>query len=1075
MKKLLLSILFTLSVMIMMAQNPPVAVNDTAYTISEATVAIEVLLNDYDPDGDAVEIRTVRNPEHGSKTYNDSIIFYTPELYVGSDSLKYRIRDTNDGINSEWAWVHITVNENPDIPVAVADTASALKLVPTSLFLLENDSDQNGDEIIIYDIDRIGTGYDFEIADDSLSVLFTSGYPLTNDTYMFRYRVIEKNTETHYYSEWDTVRIESIENPDIPVANYDQVNTTGGIPVEIHILDNDENPSGEALRIEITNGPFHGIAEIIDDYVLYTPEFSYAGGDQFYYKIFLEEQPYLYHTAGVSVEVSSNETRPVAINDTAYGDCGGQIEIDVLQNDYDPDGADIEIKDAVVEIQGYVYDVQIVDGKIIYTQLINVNRDVHQFRYRIKEVDHPEAYSDWATVTLILEQNPDYPIAETDYATTIAGLPVEIDVLANDMLNGYNPVLNPLFVGDFGSLLKTDDNKLVFKPYMNSSGLAKLKYFLSGSDTVIYYSHGNIEVEIAPNYSYDSLDINNINAGIHSDGSLFSKYDEIIDYSIGNFESHFEYPKASGKHTIFINSLWIGGVDQNDSLYLAAQRYKQVGYDYQFGPVSNSYEGLEFFSKWSRVWKVSKDDIYYHRHNYWKETYEPVDAIINWPGNGGVANGQAEQLAPYFDRNENGIYEPMLGDYPLIRGDQTVLFIFNDDRMHTETQGGSMQVEIHAMAYGYDEPDDEVLHNTVFVHYDIYNRSDNTYYNTYLGTWSDIDLGYARDDYVGCNVELSSYFGYNGKDYDGSGQPEAYGENPPAQSVTILAGPYMDNDETDNPDGECDYSVNGLNFGDGIVDNERFGMTRFIYHNNSGGAHGDPQWAPDYYGYMNGLWKDQTPVMYGGTGYEPFPGTVGPECRFMFPGASDSCNWGTDGIPPNDGYNQNGKYWTEETANNGEPNPPEDRRGIGVTGPFTFEPGDMQELDLAFSVGQGDDGPQSSVQQLFENLENLFRLVDEGEIIIPTNQLSVDEQESGKASLKVYPNPVKDFVYVKLEGDSYDKFEYKVFNSLGNVVMKGLISANVKNVIGIQKLKQGFYIIKVQKQGVAHSGRFIKM
>jgi hypothetical protein len=195
----------------------------------------------------------------------------------------------------------------------------------------------------------------------------------------------------------------------------------------------------------------------------------------------------------------------------------------------------------------------------------------------------------------------------------------------------------------------------------------------------------------------------------------------------------------------------------------------------------------------------------------------------------------------------------------------------------------------------------------------------------------------------------------------------------------------------------------------------------------------------------------------------------------MFPGASDPCNWGTDGVLPNDGYNQDGKYWTEETADNGVPNPPEDRRGLGATGPFTFKPGDRQELELAFSVGQGEDGPSSSTQQLFENLENLFELVDNGEIIIPSDQLAVDEHRGDKLSLRVYPNPVKDIVYIEVEGESDEYLDYQIYNNLGNVVLSGQVFANIKNSVDIQKLEQGFYIIQVKREGGAFSGRFIKM
>jgi hypothetical protein len=147
---------------------------------------------------------------------------------------------------------------------------------------------------------------------------------------------------------------------------------------------------------------------------------------------------------------------------------------------------------------------------------------------------------------------------------------------------------------------------------------------------------------------------------------------------------------------------------------LAGRRYKSRGYDFQIGPVSDSYEGESFFRKWSRVWKLNKEDIEYHKNNYWHQDYQPIPAIAEWPGNGDVSNGQAEQLAPFFDKDNNSIYEPMRGDYPLIRGDQCILFIYNDDKIHTDTKGKRMKVEIQGMAYAFNEPENEILNNTIF-------------------------------------------------------------------------------------------------------------------------------------------------------------------------------------------------------------------------------------------------------------------------------------------------------------------------------------------------------------------------
>ncbi|MBK9593571.1 MAG: hypothetical protein IPO32_19420 [Crocinitomicaceae bacterium] len=55
------------------------------------------------------------------------------------------------------------------------------------------------------------------------------------------------------------------------------------------------------------------------------------------------------------------------------------------------------------------------------------------------------------------------------------------------------------------------------------------------------------------------------------------------------------------------------------------------------------------------------------------------------------------------------------------------------------------------------------------------------------------------------------------------------------------------------------YPGLGIGFGDGIIDNERMGMSKFLYYNNGGGgAQTDPQSAQEYYNYLTGYWKDGT-------------------------------------------------------------------------------------------------------------------------------------------------------------------------------------------------------------------------
>ena len=565
-------------------------------------------------------------------------------------------------------------------------------------------------------------------------------------------------------------------------------------------------------------------------------------------------------------------------------------------------------------------------------------------------------------------------------------------------------------------------------------------------------------------YSYDSLYINNINARFNACGNHF--------WGAGQPYARFEVPKFSGKSTIFSNTLWIGGLDNDSTLYLAAEKYRQgptTGYpwscaDFWAGPVMNSSQySIYRDNDWNYIWNLRKSDIDYHKAHWSDQGYNPIHDIYTWPGNGNVSLGQAAQLSPFFDRNNNGIYNPWDGDYPLIKGDQSLFFIFNDDRnFHSESHGKNLRVEVHGMAYAFDMPEDSAFNNTIFLNYKIYNRSNRTYFNTYIGTFTDLDIGFMEDDFIGCDVERSSYYGYNGTPVDGNGQPGSYGANPPAQAVTLLGGPFLDPDGIDNPrfDGSghqlCNESVNGLNFGDSIVDNERYGMMKFI-------SFFPPNWFPypenqtgDYYKHLEGRWADSTQLIYGGNG-NTGTGGYGPACNFMFPGESDTLNWGIGCQLPNGPVN-----WTERTANNN----PKDKRGLASMGPFTFHPGQMEEVDLAFIFARDYAGQDT----LFPSVGKLRQMIDIIRNSFITNKLPNGNSFNGLDDLRdqtsffvnFYPNPTSSFVNIDFDKSLHESAMVYLLDYKG-ILLKSfdLRPGTTHYNINTSDLPNGMYLIQV--------------
>ena len=588
----------------------------------------------------------------------------------------------------------------------------------------------------------------------------------------------------------------------------------------------------------------------------------------------------------------------------------------------------------------------------------------------------------------------------------------------------------------------------------------------TSSATITFFVHDE---------SIDSIDLNNVNARFMACG-----YHAPRNYTC------FEVPKGSGKGTIFAHSVWIGGLDGDAELHLAGYRYGQgptnapafTKSDFWAGPVMDSANySIYTDTVWNYIWKLTKSEIAFHKANWNQPGYQPVHDILTWPGNGNTAMGQSAQLAPYIDVDQDGIYNPYNGDYPNIRGDQALYFIFNDDRdNHSETEGKKLRAEIHAMAYVFDIPHDTAFDNTVFLYYRIINRSPNTYSNSFFGIFADTDIGYANDDYIGCDVERGMYFGYNGTPVDGSGQPEAYGDHPPAQAIVFLAGPLLPPDQRDNPayvPGDCSvmntiypvdpYAINGAGFGDSIVDNERMGMTNYINIHHLGPEYmSDPKYAHEYYLSMQSIWLDSAKLIYGGNGHVAFGG-YGPECNFMFPGLSDGCNWGTNGQVPN-----GEKEWTELIAGNN----PYDRRSLGSAGPFTLLAGGEVEFDIAYTYAR-----DTTSQDSTRSVDLLGKTVDKIRDAFASNKLPngnaflgiPGESVQKSWNLIIYPNPASASITIQTPNPG----RVSILNLSGQVLISCQVSKTC-SVIDISSLRGGMYVVLLLGENGIQVGKFIK-
>lgn len=502
-------------------------------------------------------------------------------------------------------------------------------------------------------------------------------------------------------------------------------------------------------------------------------------------------------------------------------------------------------------------------------------------------------------------------------------------------------------------------------------------------------------VECSPPIAYSEFALNNVRFGLEAGGQIWEDNGD-ASYEIPKVDP------ASGEtsiHSLYAGALWIGGYSPDGQLKLAAVTYRSGGAtDFFNGPLStNGFATADYcnqpnFTFFDQHFLANRTQVQIHRAYFqalddpdvdveelFPDGYTIPDVIKDWPGS--YLNqdpNYSEYLAPYKDTDGDGIYNPEVGDYPWydldnsidcktravddplpLFGDETLWWVFNDNGgIHTETGGQQIGMEIQAQAFAYTTTDE--INNMTFFNYVLINKGVQTLDDCYFGQWVDPDVGCPTDDYVGCDVQRGLSYTYNGDENDAAcdGVP-GYDLLPPAVGVDFFEGPFQDPDGINNPltsdlqlvNDQNGIPYEGIGIGyedlslpegdpkrDNVIDNERFGMRRFVYYNRSDqtttpAINGEPASAIEFYGYLDGVWMNGEPMIYGGNGVGA--GGAGDRTDYMFPGLTDPVGFATDGAVIND-------EWTEGA----EGNEPGDRRFIQSAGTFKLEPGEFNNITV---------------------------------------------------------------------------------------------------------------------------------
>ncbi|WP_306640531.1 T9SS type A sorting domain-containing protein [Sanyastnella coralliicola] len=462
---------------------------------------------------------------------------------------------------------------------------------------------------------------------------------------------------------------------------------------------------------------------------------------------------------------------------------------------------------------------------------------------------------------------------------------------------------------------------------------------------------------------------------------------------------------------MYSSALWYGGIAEEEtyvgaSIYLELSDSSDVRVSY--GPKSDSYD-RDYLWRYFGVWLLSKEEIEYHQNHYQDEGYFPSNSILTYPGNGRIEFNESTHLLPFEDVDGDGWYEPMDGDYPLIRGDQSAFKISNDER-YVEA-GQNAGVEVITEFYSFDSPDPD-LQLTTFAHMELRNISDRNYSDFIVGVMSDIEIEYGPSDYVGTSVEKSYYYGYNQQ----------------AEGDIVLAL------ETRHP-------AQGVCFLNSDL------RTAMRFNGNSSAANGRPNTKEEFYGYLNGVWKNDQPIYYGGNGFDE--------------GVNQDVT--TTIMYPNFPWENEPGDWSEISAGNN----PSALQMLGAIAPFNFDAGSTLCLDVAYvSAFPEEDELWSEIMNLDERVGVIRDWFDMQSFDCEweQNPLNVETDEIEFESFEVYPNPTSGMLTIaSAEGVNS---AFTLFDLSGRLVLNGQL-VNGQSVIDVSGLGDGVYVLTLSEMQVA--------